>query len=116
MIGFVMVVGGECLRGADDGDMQLVILTILHQVFLKIRVRQMGSVPGEQIIHPMQNGQAKMRSVRARPWWKLKQGDDVLFKLGQLWRNIQLWDTLQIFQPPRRRTSITTAGFINGIN
>lgn len=89
------------------------ILAILKKFPLEYGVGKMCTVPRENVVHPVQNGQSKVRSVRVCPRRKLKKADEVGFQLSKSLWDVQNWDAGKKRHPPGSGTRITTAGLIS---
>ena len=82
--------------------MQPVVSTILVEVFLENSIRQMGAVPGQQVVNPVQDRQAKVRGISGRFGGKLKKTDQFRFQPLKLFRHIELGQGVEVGQAPRR--------------
>lgn len=74
----------------------------------------MSTVPRQEVVHPVQNGQSLMRSIVVRAWWQPEQFNEVTFDTWQLRWNVQFGDALQEFHASGCGPRITTASLIKG--
>jgi hypothetical protein len=67
---------GEEFRGANHRHVEVVVRAILIKRLLKSRVRKMGAIPCQQIVHPVNNREGNMRRVHLSLLGQLQQLDD----------------------------------------
>lgn len=75
-------------------------------------IGEVGTVPRQEVVHQVQNGQGEMRSISGRARRQTEQLDDVAFNAWQLRWNVQFGDALQKLHASRCRPRITTASLI----
>jgi hypothetical protein len=90
------------------------ILAIIKKLLLKNGVGKVSAVPCQKIVHPVQNGQPKMRCIRVGFWRQAEQTDDFLLKFCKPLRNVQNRDAGQVWHPPGGSTGIASTGLIRG--
>ena len=100
-----MAGGGEGGGCADDRHMKFVVTAEVHKLFLKYRVRKMGAVPSQQVVHLMEDRERDVGGVHCRLRRKLEELRDVLGEFFGLGRYREARDALE----PINRLAAATA-------